>query len=71
MLNGYRQPYSLLKNRRNLHKYCQDVEKRFNTLKSYKNKLFFIRHNRLILKSQQRFKSEKHNVLTEEVNKIG
>ena len=26
--------------------------------------------NRLILKSQQRFRSEKHNVFTEEVNKI-
>ena len=26
--------------------------------------------NRLILKTQQRFKSERHNVFTEEINKI-
>ena len=30
----------------------------------------FIKNNKLILKTQQRFKSEKHNVFTEEVNKI-
>ena len=29
-----------------------------------------IKDNRLILKSQQRFRSEKYNVFTEEVNKI-
>ena len=29
-----------------------------------------MKNNRLILKFQQRFKSGKHNVLTEEVNKI-
>ena len=28
-----------------------------------------LKNNRLILKSQQRFRSEKHNVFTEEVNK--
>ena len=30
----------------------------------------YIKSNRLILISRQRFKSEKHNVFTEEVNKI-
>ena len=30
----------------------------------------FIKNNELILKTQQRFRSEKHNVFTEEINKI-
>ena len=30
----------------------------------------FIKDNKLILKSQQRLKSQKHNVFTEEINKI-
>ena len=30
----------------------------------------FIKNNKLILKIQQRFRSEKHNVFTEEINKI-
>ena len=30
----------------------------------------FIKDNKLILKSKQRFKSQKHNVFTEEINKI-
>ena len=30
----------------------------------------FIKTNKLILKSEQRFRSEKHNVFTEEINKI-
>ena len=30
----------------------------------------FIRNNKLILKTQQRFKREKHNVFTEEIHKI-
>ena len=34
---------------------------------SYKDSLF---HNKTILKSQLRFKSDHHNVYTEEVNKI-
>ena len=29
-----------------------------------------IKNNRLISKAQQRFKSERHNVFTEEINKI-
>ena len=36
-------------------------------LKNYKDCLF---NNRIILKSQQRFKSHYHNVYTEEINKI-
>ena len=35
--------------------------------KNYKDFLF---NNKIILKSQQRFKSNHHNVYTEEVNKI-
>ena len=31
----------------------------------------FVKNKKLILKTQQRFKSERHNVFTEEVNKIG
>ena len=34
------------------------------------NSLRIHKNNRLILKSQQRFKSKKHNVFTEAVNKI-
>ena len=30
----------------------------------------FIKNNKLILKKQQRFKSENHNIFNEEVNKI-
>ena len=30
----------------------------------------FIRNNKSILKTQQRFKSERHNVFIEEINKI-
>ena len=30
----------------------------------------FIKNSKLILKTQQRFRSEKHNVFTEEINKI-
>ena len=30
----------------------------------------FIRNNKLILKTPQRFKSERHNVFTDEINKI-
>ena len=37
------------------------------SLKNYKDRLF---NDRIILKSQQRFKSDYHNVYTEEINKI-
>ena len=30
----------------------------------------FIRNNKLIIKTQQRFKSERHNVFTEKINQI-
>ena len=30
----------------------------------------FINNNKLILKTQQRFRNEKHNVFTKEINKI-
>ena len=30
----------------------------------------FIKNNKLILKTNQRFRSEKHNVYTEEINKV-
>ena len=43
------------------------VIKRRLMFKSYKNSLF---NNKTILKSQLRFKSDHHNVYTEEVNKI-
>ena len=35
-----------------------------------KDRKGYIRNNKLILKIQQRCKSEKHNVYTEEINKI-
>ena len=31
----------------------------------------FVKYKKLILKTQQRFKSERNNVFTEEINKIG
>ena len=36
----------------------------------FKNSKGFIKSNKLILKSQQRFKTETHNVFAEEINKI-
>ena len=30
----------------------------------------FIKNNKLILKTQQRFKSEKDNIFTEEINRV-
>ena len=49
---------------KNLQRYKPDL----NSLKeNHKN---FIRNNRLILSSQQRFRNVKHNIFTEEVNKI-
>ena len=34
------------------------------------NRKEFIKNGRLLLKSKQRIRSEKHNIFTEEVNKI-
>ena len=39
-----------------------------NSLKEDPKEL--IKSNTLILKTQQRFRSERHNILTEEINKI-
>ena len=39
-----------------------------NTLKEHRKE--FIKNNKLILKTQERFRSEKHNVFTEKINKI-
>ena len=35
-----------------------------------KNHKEFIKNNKLTLKTQQRFKSERHNIFTEKINKI-
>ena len=43
------------------------VIKRRLIVKNYKDCLF---NNKMILKSQQRFKSDHHNVYTEQINKI-
>ena len=45
----------------------KSVIKRILNFNGYKDCLF---KNEIILKSQQRFKSEAHNVYTEEINKI-
>ena len=59
------------------YKHCLEaaqIENKVNHLE--KNKFYvdspkeFIKNNRLMLKIQQRFKSERHNVFTEETNKI-
>ena len=39
-------------------------------IKKQKAKKKFIENNRLILQTQQRFKTEIHNAFTEEINKI-
>ena len=39
----------------------------FNVHNLQENHKWFIKSNKFILKSQQRFRSEKHNVFTEEV----
>ena len=45
-------------------KYVRKIRLKFN---NYKNCLL---NNKIIIKSQQRFKSEAHNVYTKEINKI-
>ena len=47
-----------------LEKHKIDVD----SLKEYQKE--FIKNNKLTLKRQRRFRSEKHNVFTEEINKI-
>ena len=51
----------------NKKKYLEKNKINIYSFKKNHNK--FIRNNKSILKTQQRFKSEKHNVLTEEINK--
>ena len=47
------------------------IEKnKVNTESLRENRKEFIKNNKLILKIHQRFKSETHNVFTEEINKI-
>ena len=50
------------------------IENKINHLKKNKTDVDslkeFIKNNKLILKTQQIFKSERHNVFTEEINKI-
>ena len=41
-----------------------------NSIKKLLKTKNFIKNNKLILQTQQKFKSEKHNVFTEETNKI-
>ena len=36
----------------------------------WENQKELIKNNKLILKSEQRFRTEKHNMFTEEINKI-
>ena len=48
------------------------LENKINYLETNnKNYKEFIKNNKLILKTQQRLKSKRHNVFTEEINKIG
>ena len=52
---------------KNLKEQKKSVIKRELMFENYKDCLI---NNKIILKSQQRFKSDHHNVYTEEVNKI-
>ena len=45
-------------------------EKKIGVDSLKEDKKEFIKNNKLILKTKQRFKSERHNVFTEEINKI-
>ena len=47
------------------------LEKNKTQANSLKGSKEFIKNNKLILKTEQRFKSERHNAFTEEINKIG
>ena len=52
------------------NKINQLEESKVNTGSLRENHNEFMKNNRLLLKTQQRFKSERHNVFTEEINKI-
>ena len=66
--------YEYYKNSLEANQYEKEInylEKIKLTIDSFReNHKEFIKINRLILKLQQRFRSEEHNVFTEEVNKI-
>ena len=48
------------------------VQKKMKLIKAVLKKVIknLLKNNKLILKAQQRFKSERHNVFTEEIDKI-
>ena len=50
-------------------KNCLEATQLDNKINYHKDKEF-IKTNKLILKTQQRFKSERHNVFTKEINKM-
>ena len=52
-----REKNKLFKKKTNIHNLKED-------------QIEFVKNNKLILKTQQRFKSERHNVFTEETSKI-
>ena len=52
------------------NKINQLEKQKVNTESLRENLNEFIKNNKLILKTQQRFKSERHNVFTEEIKKI-
>ena len=52
------------------NKINQQEKTRLNTESFKENHNEFIKNNKLILKTQQRFKSERHNVFTDKINKI-
>ena len=54
-----------------IKKIIQKKKKTENDIDSItKNNQEFMKNNKLILKKQQRFKSERHNVFTEEIDKV-
>ena len=62
------------------YKNCLKASQVINAVKKFRkeinvdylreDKIKFIEKNKVVLKTQQRFKSERHNVFTEEINKI-
>ena len=50
--------------------YLEKKQNKINIDSFKKNHKKFMRNNKSILKTQQRFESERHNVFTEEINKI-
>ena len=52
------------------YKHCLEATQLENKINQLGKNKEFIKNSKIILKSQQRFKGEKHKVFTEEVNKI-